>query len=142
MSGPDAREGPGHTRLTWGARGVAAAFAVSGVAHLVRPAAFDRLVPHSLPFRGQVIAVSGVAELVCAGGLVARRAWAARASALLLLMVWPGNWYLALRLQNSARASTWLRVLAWGRVPLQIPMICAVLRSGRPRRPAEPRAAA
>ncbi|MDH4159008.1 MAG: DoxX family protein [Actinomycetota bacterium] len=141
MDGPSAPHDLRRQPLTWGVRAVAAAFAVSGVAHLVRPAVFDSLVPRWLPLRAGIIATSGVAELLCAGGLVTRRAWAPRASALLLLAVWPGNWYFALRAQSSARAGTWLRVAAWVRVPLQLPLIWAVLRSGRPGRPTEPPAA-
>jgi uncharacterized membrane protein len=125
-------------RLSWGARGVAAAFAVSGAIHLARPAVFRRLVPRALPYPREVVWVSGAAEVVCAVGLLTRRRWAPRASALLLLLVWPGNWYFAVEMQRRDGAGAMARAVAWVRVPLQIPMIRAVLRSGRPSPPEEP----
>jgi uncharacterized membrane protein len=131
-------KGKSAARLPWGARGVAAAFAVSGVVHLARPALFRRLVPRALPYPREVIWVSGVAELACAAGLVTRRRWAPRASAVLLGLVWPGNWYFAWQVQRSETAGPVTRVVAWARVPLQVPMICAVLRSGRSSQSVEP----
>lgn len=113
-----------------GARFVAGAFLVSGVVHLVRPRVFDRLLPRGMPRRREVIVASGVAELVCAAGLLTRRRWAPRASAALLLLVWPGNWYVAVQTQRNPRASAALRTATWVRVPLQVPMIRWVLRSG------------
>jgi len=125
--------GADQARGLLGARLVAGAFLVSGVVHLVRPEVFDRLVPRGLPRRREAVVASGVAELVCAAGLLTRRRWAPRASAVLLLLVWPGNWYFAVQTQRNPRASAMLRVVAWVRVPLQVPMIRWVLRSGHDR---------
>lgn len=122
--------GAAPTRGLLGARFVAGAFLVSGVVHLVRPEVFDQLVPRSMPRRREAVLASGVGELVCAAGLLTRRRWAPRASAALLVLVWPGNWYFALQTQRSPRASAMLRAAAWARVPLQVPMIRWALRSG------------
>lgn len=45
-------------------------FAVSGVIHLVKPEAFESIIPRPLqPWARELVLVSGVAELACAGGL-------------------------------------------------------------------------
>ena len=48
----------------------AVAFASSGVVHLVRPQTFEPMVPRVLPAHRGLVYVSGVAELVCAAGLL------------------------------------------------------------------------
>ena len=49
--------------------GVIGLFAVSGVAHLVRPRVFYSLMPPRLPSRDLVIYASGAAELICSVGV-------------------------------------------------------------------------
>ncbi|HEY1134411.1 MAG TPA: DoxX family protein [Nocardioides sp.] len=113
------------------ARGLAAAFAVSGVVHLVRPQTFAPLMPEALPAHTELIKVSGVAELACAAGLLhprTRRA-AGLASAALLVGVFPGNVTMAWRARRSRNAA-----YRWGtvaRLPLQAPLVRAALRAGR-----------
>ncbi|CAO5253010.1 DoxX family protein [Frankia sp. AgKG'84/4] len=114
-----------------------AAFLVSGVVHLVRPSVFEPLIPPALPRPREIVYASGVAELACAAGLLAKARWAGPASAALLVGVWPGN------LQTALDATTRVRegggqprhvataVLAWARIPLQIPMIRAALAAPR-----------
>jgi len=109
--------------------GVAVAFIISGALHLLRPSVFDRLMPPRLPAPRAIIVASGVAELGCAAGLLTHRRWAGPASAALLLAVWPGNWYYAVSVQRSSHASTAHKIIAWGRVPLQLAMVRAVLRA-------------
>ncbi len=108
---------------------VALAFVVSGVVHLVRPSAFDRLMPPGLPAPRVIISSSGVAELACAVGLLTHRRWAGPASAALLVAVWPGNWYYAVQVQRDDRTTATHKTIAWLRVPLQLPMIRSVLRA-------------
>ena len=43
-------------------------------------------------------------------------------------MIWVGNAQMALDVQRSNRPA-WQKMLAWGRLPLQIPMIRAALAS-------------
>ncbi|MGV1003592.1 MAG: hypothetical protein ACOYEV_02255 [Candidatus Nanopelagicales bacterium] len=113
--------------LPVGTKVVAGAFAVSGVIHLVRPRVFIPLVPRPLP-RHEAVIVSGVAELVCAAGLLVRARWAPTASAALLLAVWPGNLQMALDLQRSDRPAA-AKVAGWARLPVQLPLIAAAWRS-------------
>lgn len=119
--------------LTRTQQALVAAFAGSGVLHLVRPATFEPLMPAWVPAHGAVIAASGVAELVCAAGLAhprTRRA-AGLASAALLVAVLPGNVEMARRALASRRAPAWYRAVTVARVPLQVPLVRAALRAGR-----------
>src|SRR4051794_19452945 len=113
---------------------LAAAFGLSGAVHLVRPQVFEPLVPPALPSPRALVYASGVAELVCAVGLLQRRPWAPRASAALLVAVWPGN---ARHVAVVRRSPRWVRAAVWARLPLQLPMIRTALRS--PTRPAPER---
>ncbi|WP_231635212.1 DoxX family protein [Luteipulveratus halotolerans] len=132
---------PSPSTLPLGARAVAGAFLVSGPIHLVRPQVFEPLIPAALRSRDrELVYASGVAELVCAAGLVvpAVRRPAGIASAVLLAAVLPGNVQMALdahrRVQRkgSTPIREVMRVGTIARVPLQLPMIRAVLRAGRP----------
>jgi len=104
---------------------------VSGVVHLAKPEVYEPLMPRWVPAHREVILTSGVAELACALGLVlprTRRA-AGWASAALLLGVWPGN--LQMALDSNRSPSTAFKVAAWGRMPLQLPLIRAAVAAAR-----------
>lgn len=101
-----------------------ASFLVSGTAHLVRPQVFDPLVPPALPGPRLWIAGTGVAELASAVGLLTGARWGPPAATATLLVVWPGNWWHAVRVQRS-RAHPAVKAAAWARLPLQIPMMIA-----------------
>ena len=110
---------------------VVGAFLVSGVVHLVRPQTFEPLMPDWVPAHRETIYASGVAELLCAAGLLmpsTRRA-AGLASAAVLLGVFPGN--LKMAVDASRTNNTALKVAAFGRLPLQLPMVRGALRAGR-----------
>ena len=107
---------------------VATLFAASSVVHLVRPGVFLPLVPHWLPARRGIVLGSGLAEIVCAAGLFARRPWAGPAAAGLLVVVWVGNVQMALDAGPGLG-----RAVAWARVPLQAPLIWGALQA-RPAR--------
>jgi uncharacterized membrane protein len=114
-------------------RAVAAAFLTSGVTHLVRPQVFLPLIPKALPAPKTIVYASGVAELVCAAGLLTKQRWAGPASAAVLIGVLPGNVQLALDTTRAARRRPTpkrvaVAVAAWSRLPGQIPLIKAVLR--------------
>lgn len=111
---------------------VAAAFLLSGTVHLVRPATFRHLIPDALPAPDAWIYASGAAELICGYGLITRRRWAGPASAALLIAVLPGNVQMAVDASNGRGSLGGHPVLAWARVPLQAPLIWAVLQR-RPR---------
>jgi uncharacterized membrane protein len=113
---------------------VAATFVGSGIVHLVRPQAFAAIMPRAIPERhhANLIYASGVAELVCAAGLLRRTRWAAPASVAVLAAVFPANVQMALDAgsgRNSGPADR--RAVAWGRLPLQIVLIWAA-RQARP----------
>jgi len=116
--------------------GLAALLATSGVVHLLRPGVYEGIVPHALPNRRALVYVSGVAELLCAAGLLlpATRRPAGYASAALLVAVFPAN--LQMSADHAKRASrrgdatsraSFAATLA--RLPLQIPMIRTALRA-------------
>jgi uncharacterized membrane protein len=114
--------------LTRGGSGVAIAFAVSGTLHLVRPGLFTPLVPPALPRPRAWVVGSGLVELACAAGLARGAPWAPAAAAATLVGVWPGNWWYAVRTQRS-EAHPAHKAAAWGRLPLQLPMIVSALRA-------------
>jgi uncharacterized membrane protein len=111
--------------------GLAGIFAVSGTIHLARPEVYEPLMPRWVPAHREVIVGSGVAELACAAGLLHPRArsLAGWASAALLLGVFPGNIKMAADSTRSRR--TGLKVAAFARLPLQVPMVRAALRAAR-----------
>ena len=117
--------------LSVGERLLVGAFVASGTLHLARPQTYLPLMPEFVPAHREVILASGVVELLCAAGLAApaTRRTAGWASAALLLAVWPGN--LKMALDSNRSRSTGFQAVAWGRMPLQLPMIRAALRAAR-----------
>ena len=113
------------------AKAVVTAFTVSGIVHLVRPQTFEPLMPSWVPAHREVIYASGVAELVCAAGLLhpATRRAAGVAAAAVLVGVFPGN--LKMAVDASRTRSTRFKAIAYGRLPLQLPLIRGALRAGR-----------
>lgn len=72
---------------------LAACYLIAGVAHLTRPAGFLAITPHWVPWPEMVIALTGLAEISGAMGLMIpplRRA-AGIGLALYALCVWPAN---------------------------------------------------
>jgi uncharacterized membrane protein len=98
---------------------LAAILGVAGVAHFVAPEPFTEIVPRGLPLRRELVYASGLAELACAGLLVARRTrrMGGLATAVLLVAVFPANVQMALD-----RGGVW-----WLRLPLQVPLIAGAL---------------
>ena len=125
--------------LTPTAKVLVAAFATSGVIHLVRPKTFLPSVPRRVPRQIDVIRASGVAELACAAGLLAppTRRLAGTASAALLVGVFPANVQMAAdaarvvtdRGSSPKRNAYLAGTLA--RLPLQWPLIRAAWGAGR-----------
>jgi uncharacterized membrane protein len=109
---------------TWA---VIALFTTSGILHLVNPSAFLWLMPEWAPFVTELIIISGVAELIAALGLVFRLRWAPIFTTLVLLGVWPANWWYAFDVLGQG--DLWLAIAAWARLPLQIPLIVWAWRS-------------
>ena len=110
-----------------GSKVVIGAFLVSGTFHLIAPAQFMPLLPDWTPYPLEFVYLSGIAELLAAIGLIARLRWAPIFTALVLLAVWPANWRVAIEATNNAEIAT--AVIAWLRLPLQLPLIYWALKS-------------
>lgn len=110
---------------------LAGLFTVSGAIHLVRPEVYRPLVPSFVPAHREVILGCGLAELVCAAGLLvpATRRQAGWASAALLVAVYPGN--LTMAASALKTRSTRFKAVALGRLPLQWPMVRTALKAAR-----------
>ncbi len=123
------------TPLTVKIVGLATVFVTSGVVHLVRPQVFEPIVPRSLPARRELVYASGVAEIVCATGLLvpATRSAAGWGSAALLVGVLPANVQMSVsayrrmrrRPEDRRRQLTFAGTIA--RLPLQWPLIRVAL---------------
>jgi len=110
---------------------VIGAFLVSGVMHIVNPTAFLFLLPEWAPAPLVLIWLSGVAEISAALGLLLRLRFAPAYTVLVLLAIWPANWWFAI--DQTATGEWWVAAAAWLRLPLQIPLIWWAWKS--PRRP-------
>lgn len=102
----------------------------SAVIHLVKPGVFEPMVPEPFP-PSETVLVSGVAELICAVGLLVPRTrrvsgWASTA---LLLAVFPANVKMAVEAQRSA--SPFRRYGALARLPLQLPLLRLAWKAAR-----------
>jgi uncharacterized membrane protein len=102
---------------------LAGIFAVSGVVHLVKPDAYEPIMPAWVPAHREVILGSGVAEIALSLGLLAPRTrrLAGWGSLTLLLGVYPANVKMAT--DSLATNNTAFKAAAFGRLPLQWPMI-------------------
>ena len=113
------------------AKALVAIFGVSGVLHLAKPETYEPLMPSFVPAHREVIYASGVAELLCAAGLLhpRTRRLAGYTSAALLVAVFPGN----VKMADDARRtrSTKFKAIAFGRLPLQWPMVRAAWKAAR-----------
>lgn len=107
---------------------VAGAFTTSGVVHLVRPRVFEPLIPARLGDPTPWVIGSGVAELVCAAGLVSKQKWAPALTTATLAVILVGNVQMALDVQRSRRPG-WHKAAVWARIPLQVPMMVAAWKS-------------
>ncbi|MET9536206.1 DoxX family protein [Streptomyces sp. NPDC006553] len=110
---------------------LAGLLASAGVAHFVSPKQFDATVPESLPGSPRTwTKASGVAELALAAGLAlpATRKASARATALFFAGVFPANVKMAYDWRTRSPKA---RVIAYGRLPLQIPLILWARSVGR-----------
>jgi uncharacterized membrane protein len=111
---------------------LAAILATSGVSHFARPKPFDAIVPRSLPGRPRTWThLSGAAEILVAAAIAHPRTRKAGglAAAGLFAAVFPANIKMAV---DRRHARPGRRLLAYGRLPLQIPLVMWGLRVARP----------
>jgi uncharacterized membrane protein len=117
-----------------GSKVVIGAFLVSGTLHLIAPAQFLQLLPDWTPYPLALVYISGIAELVAGIGLIAKLRWAPVFTALVLLAVWPANWWAAIEATNNEEIA--IAVIAWLRLPLQLLLIYWALKSPVKKAPA------
>jgi len=116
------------------ALGLAAFLAAAGVTHFAQPRMYDRLVPRSLPGSPRTWTyLSGVAELAVAAAVAhpRTRRQGGYAAAGLFAAVFPANIKMAVDWRHRPVRQ---RALAYGRLPLQAPMIWWALRVSRAAR--------
>jgi uncharacterized membrane protein len=96
---------------------------LAGVTHFTRPKYYDAIVPRALPGTPrQWTYASGVAELALATAVAAPRTrkLGGVAAAAFFVAVFPANVKMALDFRSKSPKA---RALAYGRLPLQIPLI-------------------
>ncbi|MGK5442282.1 hypothetical protein ACSNN7_10755 [Micromonospora sp. URMC 105] len=118
-------------------RGEAAALAgllaTAGVTHFLRPRFYDAIVPRALPGPARLWTyASGVAELAVAAAVAhpATRRRGGLAAAALFAAVLPANVQMAADWRDQGPAR---RAVAYGRLPMQAPLIWWALRVARSR---------
>ncbi|MFC4949407.1 hypothetical protein [Pseudonocardia sp. GCM10023141] len=113
------------------AAALAALLIGSGTMHFLAPRQFDAIVPAQLPGSPRLwTQVSGAAELGigAAVALPRTRRWGALAAAGLFVAVFPANVKMAV---DWSQRSVPARAVAYGRLPLQLPLILWALRVRR-----------
>lgn len=110
---------PKRSRRRRGHLTLGVAFFGAGVNHFLMPRAYERIVPPSLkPRASEVVALSGVAEMVA--GLGVLLPWTRRPAGLgaiaLLAAVFPANLYMARSPEEFRRIPRWA---LYARLPLQ-----------------------
>lgn len=118
-------------------------FLLAGLAHFTATDSFAAIVPPPLPFKHQIVQLTGAMELVFAIGLIIPR-WRRLTGWFLsayLLAVLPANIFMAL--EGMPLGSMQSPAALWFRVFLQLPLIALVLWATgawpRTRRKSRPR---
>jgi uncharacterized membrane protein len=104
-------------------------FLLSGTFHLVNPEVFESLIPPFLGTESLWILGSGITEIIAALGILTKQKWAPKFTALVLMVIWVGNWWYAIDVTFNLESSWFLILGSWLRLPLQIPLIQWALRT-------------
>jgi uncharacterized membrane protein len=110
-------------RRSTAAAGLVVLLTSSGVLHFAVPESFDAIVPEQLPGSARTWThLSGATELVVAALIAAPRTrrLGGLLAALLFVAVFPANVKMAI---DCSDRPAWMRALAYGRLPLQIPLV-------------------
>ena len=89
-----------------------------GISHFTSPIWYVQIVPPYLPYKLELVYISGLFEILFGGMLLFKktRFLASWGLILLLIAVYPANIYLA---QTNGEAMNSTPLIAWGRLPLQ-----------------------
>lgn len=114
------------------ARLLALLLLTTGTLHFAAPSGFESIVPGFLGSPAFWVYASGVAELVCAAGLVLPRTqrltgWAC---VVLFVVVFPANVTMAVQSLHGQGSV----LIAWLRLPLQVPLVLWALYVARAMR--------
>ncbi len=105
------------------ASGLSVLLASAGVSHFVVPSFYDRIVPRALPGSARTWTLaSGVAEVGCAAMVAhpSTRRRGATFAAVLFVAVFPANLQMAWDFRHGSVRE---RIVAFGRLPLQLPLL-------------------
>ena len=93
-----------------------------GVSHFTDPYWFVQIVPPYLPYKLELVYISGFLEIILGLMLLipSMRLYAGWALIILLIAVYPANIYLA---QTNGAAMNTTPLIAWGRLPFQFVFI-------------------
>ncbi|MGM1058858.1 DoxX family protein [Saccharothrix sp. Mg75] len=119
---------------SWSALALAGLLGTAGVTHFAKPKPYDSIVPRRLPGAPRAWTyASGAAEVALAAAVAAprTRGTAAKLAAVFFAAVFPANVKMAYDYRaKSPRA----RAIAYGRLPLQVPLVLWALRVARSSR--------
>jgi uncharacterized membrane protein len=106
---------------------LSAVFATSGVSHFAVRQTFVAMVPTWLPNPAILVAISGVAEVLGALGILWRPTRVAAGWGLiaLLIAVFPANVHMLAVARSNGSSAAWQATL-WIRLPLQIVLVWCV----------------
>ena len=112
---------------------LAALLGASGVLHFVITKAYASIVPKPLPYKRELVYVSGVVEIGCAAMLTQPRT--RRLGGLLsfglLLAVFPANIQMTIDGFRRRSSPTWYKIGLLLRLPMQIPPLSWSLKAAR-----------
>ena len=93
-----------------------------GIDHFRRPEFYVQIVPPFLPYKLELVLISGFVEIILGSMLFypKMRVAAANSLILLLVLVYPANIYLAYTNGSALDTSP---LIAWGRLPIQFVFI-------------------
>ena len=116
---------------------LAGLLAAAGITHFVHPEPYARIVPHVLPARRALVALSGVAELGLAVALLVPRTrrLAGWVTAGLFVVVFPANVQMAIDAGSPGTSGLFGKAtLAWLRLPVQVPLVLWAIHVARSAR--------
>lgn len=116
---------------------LAAIFVVAGVMHFLAPAGYAAIMPPWIPYRMEMVYLSGILEIAGGVGLLitSLRKYAAIGLILLLIAVFPANVQMLINAISNGEPPLRMAML-WLRLPLQPMLIVWIFRTAiaRPSR--------